>query len=102
MKILITEDKRIKLIQNYIMSAFPVVHSVSVTPKQHMLGGGPSKYGEDKLIDVNLITVNFKGGEMQYSPTFTLNKIVKQIDSIFGLDVGHYGTHWDFAYKMIN
>lgn len=102
MKILITEDKRIKLIQNYIVSTFPVVHSVDITPTKKKLGSGPNKFGEEGIIDVNLITVNFKSGEMQYSPTYTLRKIMKQVNSIFGLDLEEYGSHWDFDYKMIN
>jgi len=101
MKILITEDKRIRLIQNYIMDTFPVVHSVDIIPKKTLLGSGPNKYGKDGLIDVNVILVNFKSGEMQYSPTYTLNKISKQVNSIFGLGWKEYGSHWDFQYKMV-
>ena len=101
MKVLITEEKRLKLIQKYIMSAFPVVQSVDITSKKVILGSGPNKFGEEGVIDVNLITVNFKGGKMQYSPATTLRQIMKQVDSIFGLDVTEYGSHWDFNYKMI-
>ena len=102
MKILITEDKRIRLIQNYIISTFPVVHSVDISDKKVLLGSGPNKFGEEGIIDVNLITVNFKGGKMQYSPTYTLKKIITQINPIFGLGLDEYGSHWDFDYKMIN
>ena len=101
MKILITEDKRIKLIQNYILSTFPEVVSVDVTLEKKTLGSGPNKFGEEGIIDVNLITVNFKSGKMRISPTTTLRKIMKQVDSIFGLDLAEYGSHWDFDYKMI-
>jgi len=102
MKILITEDKRIRLIQNYIMSTFPVVDSVDISQKKRMLGSGPSKTGEDGIITINVITVNFKEGEMRISPTTTLRKIMKQVDSIFGLDLADYGSKWDFTYKMVN
>jgi len=102
MKLLITEDKRIRLIQNYIMSTFPMVDSVDISQKQRKLGSGPSKTGEDGIITINVITVNFKSGKMQISPTTTLRKIMKQVDSIFGLDLGDYGSHWDFDYRMIN
>ena len=102
MKILISEDKRIKLIQNYIMSTFPVVDSVDITPTKKKLGSGPNKFGEEGIIDVNLITVNFDDSEMEYSPTTTLRKIMKQVDSIFGLDLVEYGSKWDFTYKMVN
>jgi len=101
MKILITEDKRIKLIQNYITTTFPVVHSVDIRQKDVLLGSGPNKYGEEGVIKVNQITVNFKGGKMQYSPTYTLNKISRQVNNMFGLDWKEYGSHWDFDYKMI-
>jgi len=101
MKILITENRRIKLIQNYIMSTFPMVDSVDVTLEKKTLGSGPNKFGEEGIIDVNLITVNFKSGKMRISPTTTLRKIMKQVDSIFGLDLAEYGSHWDFDYKMI-
>lgn len=102
MKILITEDKRIKLIQNYITTTFPVVDSVDIYQKDVLLGSGQNKFGEEGVIKVNQITVNFKSGKMQISPTTTLRKIMKQVDSIFGLDLSEYGSHWDFDYKMIN
>ena len=101
MKILITENKRVKLIQKYILSTFPEVHSVDISQKQSMLGSGPNKFGEEGVIYVNQITVNFKSGKMRISPTTTLRKIMKQVDSIFGLDLGDYGSHWDFTYKMV-
>ena len=84
------------------MSTFPVVHSVDITPKKKKLGSGPNKFGEEGIIDVNLITVNFKSGEMQISPTTTLRKIMRQVNPIFGLGLVEYGSHWDFDYKMIN
>ena len=102
MKILITEDKRIKLIQNYILSTFPEVVSVDITLAKKKLVSGPNKFGEEGIIDVNLITVNFDDSKMEYSPTMTLRKIMKQVDSIFGLDLGDYGSQWDFTYKMVN
>jgi hypothetical protein len=101
MKILITENRRIRLIQNYIMSTFPVVDSVDITSTKKTLGSGPNKFGEEGVITINLITVNFKSGEMQISPTTTLRKIMKQVDSIFGLDLAEYGSYWDFDYRMI-
>ena len=84
------------------MSTFPMVDSVDISQKQRKLGSGPSKTGEDGIITINVITVNFKNGKMQISPTTTLRKIMKQVDSIFGLDLGDYGSHWDFDYRMIN
>jgi hypothetical protein len=102
MKILITENRRIKLIQNYIMSTFPMVDSVDVTLEKKTLGSGPNKFGEEGIIDVNLITVNFDDSEMEYSPTMTIRKIMRQVDSIFGLDLVEYGSYWDFDYRIIN
>ena len=100
MKILITENKRVKLIQNYILSTFPEVDSVDISQIQSYLGSGPNKFGEDGVITVNVITVNFDDSKMEYSPTMTLRKIMKQVDSIFGLDLAEYGSHWDFDYRM--
>jgi hypothetical protein len=102
MKILITEDKRIKLIQNYILSTFPEVVSVDIHPKRVLLGGGSNKYGEEGVITVNVITVNFDDSEMEYSPTMTTRKIMRQVDSIFGLDLAEYGSYWNFDYRIIN
>ena len=102
MKILITEDKRIRLIQNYITTTFPVVDSVDISDKKVLLGSGPNKFGEEGIIDVNLITVNFKSGKMQISPTTTLRKIMRQVNSIFGLDLDEFASKWDFTYKMVN
>ena len=102
MKILITEDKRIKLIQNYILSTFPEVVSVDIHPKRVLLGGGPNKFGENGVITINQVIVNFDDSEMEYSPTMTTRKIMRQVDSIFGLDLGEYGSYWDFDYRIIN
>ena len=102
MKILITEDKRIKLIKNYILSTFPEVVSVDITSKKKILGSGPNKFGEEGIITVNQLTVNFDDSEMEYSPTMTTRKIMRQVDSIFGLDLAEYGSYWDFDYRIIN
>jgi hypothetical protein len=102
MKILITEDKRIRLIQNYIMSTFPVVDSVDISDKKVLLGNDGPKNKQGEIITVNLITVNFKEGEMQISPTTTLRKIMRQVNSVFGLDLNDYASKWDFTYKMVN
>jgi hypothetical protein len=79
-----------------------MVDSVDISQKQRMLGSGPSKTGEDGVITINVITVNFKEGEMEYSPTMTLRKIMRQVDSIFGLDLAEYGSYWNFDYRIIN
>tara|TARA_R110000868_G_C10740372_1_gene752330 strand:- start:109 stop:417 length:309 start_codon:yes stop_codon:yes gene_type:complete len=102
MKILITENRRVKLIQNYILSTFPEVVSVDISDKKVLLGNDGPRNKQGEIIIVNLITVNFKSGEMQISPTTTLRKIMKQVDSIFGLDLNEFASKWDFAYKMVN
>jgi len=101
MKILITENKRVKLIQNYILSTFPEVVSVDISDKKVLLGNDGPRNKQGEIINVTLITVNFDDSEMEYSPTMTLRKIMKQIDSIFGLDLGDYASKWDFTYKII-
>ncbi len=102
MKILITEDKRIKLIQNYITTTFPVVDSVDISDKKVLLGNDGPKTKQGEIITVTLITLNFKVEHLQISPTTTLRKIMRQVDSIFGLDLADYGSKWDFTYKMVN
>lgn len=102
MKILITEDKRIRLIQNYIISTFPEVDSVDISDKKVLLSHDGPKNKQGEIITVTLITVNFKEGKMQISPTTTLRKIMRQVNSIFGLDFADYGSKWDFTYKMVN
>ena len=102
MKILITEDKRIKLIQNYIMSTFPVVDSVDISDKKVLMGNDGSKNKQGEIITVNVITVNFKVEHLQISPTTTLRKIMRQVNSIFGLDLDGFASNWDFTYKMVN
>ena len=102
MKILITENRRVKLIQNYILSTFPEVVSVDISDKKVLLGNDGPRNKQGEIITVNLITVNFKSGEIQISPTTTLRKIMKQVDSIFGLDLNEFASKWDFTYKMVN
>ena len=101
MKILITEDKRIKLIQNYILSTFPEVVSVDISDKKVLLGNDGPKNKQGEIINVTLITVNFDDSEMEYSPTMTLRKIMRQVNSIFGLDLNEFASKWDFTYKMV-
>jgi hypothetical protein len=102
MKILITEDKRIRLIQNYIISTFPEVDSVDFSDKKVLLSHDSPKNKQGEIITVNVITVNFKVEHLQISPTTTLRKIMRQVNSIFGLDLADYGSKWDFTYKMVN
>ena len=66
------------------------------------MGSGPNKFGEEGVITVNQLTVNFDDSEMEYSPTMTTRKIMRQVDSIFGLDLNEFASKWDFTYKMVN
>ena len=102
MKILITEDKRIRLIQNYIISTFPEVDSVDISDKKVLMGNDGPKNKQGEIITVTLITVNFKVEHLQISPTTTLRKIMRQVNSIFGLDLAEYGSYWNFDYRIIN
>ena len=84
------------------MSTFPVVDSVDISDKKVLMGNDGPKNKQGEIITVTLITVNFKEGKMQISPTTTLRKIMRQVNSIFGLDLADYGSKWDFTYKMVN
>ena len=84
------------------MSTFPEVDSVDISDKKVLLSHDSPKNKQGEIITVTLITVNFKEGKMQISPTTTLRKIMRQVNSIFGLDLDEFSSNWDFTYKMVN
>jgi hypothetical protein len=99
MKILITEHKYNKLIENYILDFYPMVRDVFFTTKEIYLASGDKS--ERRTIQRHIINVNFIDGKMEYSPTYTLREIRNNINRMFGLDIDMSGSHWGIEYKMV-
>ena len=99
MKVLITESKYNKLIEDYILNGYPVVKNVTFTTKDVYLASGDKS--ERRTIQRNIINVGFRGGEMQISPTRALREIRADINRMFGLDIDMSGSHWGIEYKML-
>ena len=99
MKVLITESKYNKLIEDYILNGYPVVKSVTFTTKDVYLASGDKS--DRRTIQRNIINVGFRGGEMQNSPTRTLREIRADINRMFGLRIDESGSDWGIEYKML-
>jgi hypothetical protein len=99
MKVLITESKYNKLIEDYILNGYPVVKNVTFTTKDVYLASGDKS--ERRTIQRNIINVGFRGGEMQNSPTRTLREIRADINRMFGLRIDESGSDWGIEYKMM-
>ena len=99
MKVLITESKYNKLIEDYILNGYPVVKSVTFTTKDVYLASGNKS--ERRTIQRNIINVGFRGGEMQNSPTRTLREIRADINRMFGLHIDESNSDWGIEYKMM-
>jgi hypothetical protein len=99
MKVLITESKYNKLIEDYILNGYPVVKNVTFTTKDVYLASGDKS--ERRTIQRNIINVGFRGGEMQNSPTRTLREIRADINRMFGLHIDESNSDWGIEYKMM-
>jgi hypothetical protein len=99
MKVLITESKYNKLIEDYILNGYPVVKSVTFTTKDVYLASGDKS--DRRTIQRNIINVGFRGGEMQNSPTRTLREIRADINRMFGLHIDESNSDWGIEYKMM-
>jgi hypothetical protein len=99
MKVLITESKYNKLIEDYILNGYPVVKNVTFTTKDVYLASGDKN--ERRTIQRNIINVGFRGGEMQNSPTRTLREIRADINRMFGLHIDESNSDWGIEYKMM-
>jgi len=102
MKVLITESKYNKLIEDYILNGYDVVKNVTFTTRVvmyiHFASGDKS---ERRTIQRNIINVEFRGNEMQNSPTRTLREIRDDINRMFGLRIDESGSNWGIEYKMM-
>ena len=94
MKYIITESRINNLLEKYILERFPMVKNVSFTTKKVQLAGEPNSRGE-KIIDRNIINLSWDWGEMEWSPNKTTKSIIVDVNRMFGLNIGEYGSDWD-------
>jgi hypothetical protein len=100
MKYIITESRINNLLEKYILERYPMVKNVFFTTKLVQLAGEPNSRGE-KIINRNTINIDFIDGKMTHSPTWTSKYIINDINLMFSLGVGEYGSDWDIEWKMV-
>jgi len=100
MKVLITESKYNKLIEDYILDGFPVVKSVTFTTKDVYLASGNKS--ERRTIQRNIINIGLISGQMTHSPSWTMKDIARDVNRMFGLGIEQPGSHWGIDYKIYN
>ena len=71
-----------------------MVKNVSFTTKKVQLAGEPNSRGE-KIIDRNVINLSWDWEEMEWSPNRTTKSIMVDVNRMFGLNIGEYGSDWD-------
>ena len=89
-----------KSIEKYILDGYPMVDDVFFTTKSIRLAGESNERGENNIIR-NIININFKNGEMTNTPTRTSIHICNDINLMFGIRIGEYGSDWGIEWKMI-
>ena len=94
MKYIITESRINNLLEKYILERFPMVKNVSFTTKKVQLAGEPNSRGE-KIIDRNVINLSWDWEEMEWSPNRMTKSIMVDVNRMFGLNIGEYGSDWD-------
>lgn len=94
MKYIITESRINNLLEKYILERFPMVKNVRFTTKKVQLAGEPNSRGE-KIIDRNVINLSWDWEEMEWSPNRTTKSIMVDVNRMFGLNIGEYGSDWD-------
>lgn len=100
MKYIITESRINNLLEKYILARYPMVRDVVFTTKKIRLAGEPNERGENDIIR-NIINIDFIDGKMTHSPTWTSKHIINDINPMFGLGVGEYGSDWGIEWKMV-
>ena len=100
MKYIITESRINNLLEKYILERYPVVDDVFFTTKSIRLAGEPNEKGENNIIR-NIVNINFKDAEMTHSCSYVGRKIRDDISSMFGLNIGKYGSDWGIEVKMV-
>jgi hypothetical protein len=102
MKVLITENKLYNAIERYILDGFPMVKSVtfSTRPEGYIWGFEDNDVtSKESPLLKNVISVGFINGKMTHSPTWTLKQIKREINSMFGLNIGERKTKWELDGK---
>lgn len=100
MKYIITESRINNLLEKYILDRYPMVDDVFFTTKSIRLAGESNEKGENNIIR-NIININFKDGKMTNSPTMTSKDIRNDINLMFGVRIGEYGSDWGIEFKMV-
>jgi hypothetical protein len=100
MKIIITENRLNSSLEKYILNGYPMVKRVFFTTKLVQLAGEPNSRGE-KIIDRNIINIDFIDGKMTHSPSYMGRQIRNDINSMFGFDIDKYGSDWGMEVKMV-
>ncbi len=89
-----------KSIEKYILDGYPMVDSVFFTTKSIRLAGEPNERGENDIIR-NIININFKDGGFTAIPGYRVRQIMNDINLMFGIGIGEYGSDWGIEWKMI-
>jgi hypothetical protein len=100
MKVVITENRLHGSIEKYILNGYPMVKNVKFITNKVQLGGNPNSRGE-KIIDRNVIIVELISSQLEHSPNYTMKDIRNDVNSMFGLDIGKYGSDWGMEVKMV-
>ena len=87
-------------IEKYILGGYPMVKDVFFTTKSIRLASESNKRGENDIIR-NVINVNFKNSEMTHSSTYMGKQIRNDVNSMFSLGIGEYGSDWGIEVKMV-
>jgi hypothetical protein len=98
MKFIISENKFNNIIEKYILDTYPMVKNVKIVTRRVMLGGGVNSRGES-IIDKRVVVIEYDHEKLEWSPNKTLREISTNLNSVFGLDMGLFGSDWDIEYN---
>lgn len=98
MKFIISENKFNNIIEKYILDTYPMVKDVNIVTRTVMLGGPVNSRGE-KIIDKRVIVIKYNHEKLELPPISTLMRIRTNLNSVFGLDMGLYGSDWDIEFN---
>ena len=98
MKVLITESKYNKLIEDYILNGYDVVKNVTFTTKDVYLASGDKD--ERKIITRDIIVIGLISGQMTHSPNWTMRDIGRDVNRMFSLDIEQPRSNWGIDYKI--
>jgi hypothetical protein len=100
MKYIITESRINNLLEKYILERYPMVRDVFFTTKLIRLAGESNERGENDIIR-NIININFKDGGFTAIPGYRVRQIMNDINLMFGIGIGEYGSDWGIEWKII-